>query len=189
MKVKICLDPGHGGHDPGACGSAGLTEAEVNLKVSQRLGERLGELGISTLLTRSSDVYIALGMRCELANDWGADYFISVHCNSDGPSAVGIETLYKTSDGKSLAEPIQHHLVLATGDTDRGLKYRYDLYVLNATLMPACLIELGFISHPQTESKLKTDDYQRLLAEAITAGLREFLNLAPAPAPHEHPLP
>jgi N-acetylmuramoyl-L-alanine amidase len=183
MSVKICIDPGHGGHDPGAVGPTGLTEASVALAISLKLSDNLNAIGVDTLMTRSTDVFIELGTRCKIANDWKADYFVSVHLNSNGSSAVGIETLYKTNNGKALASPIQESMIVATGDTDRGLKQRTDLYVLNGTNMPAALAEVGFISNPGFEAKFRTDDYRQLVADAIAAGLADFLHLLSVPAP------
>jgi N-acetylmuramoyl-L-alanine amidase len=175
--AKFAIDAGHGGSDPGAVGPGGLHEADVNLSVSNHLVAGLVRLDLSTLLTRKTDDYVSLGARCEIANDWGADFFVSIHCNSNGSSAVGVETLYKTAKGEALALPIQEAMVEATGDVDRGLKYRSDLYVLNATRMPATLAEIGFISHPDTEALLKTDNYRKLIADAIAVGITKHLNI------------
>src|SRR5215510_15099352 len=100
--MKICLDPGHGGSDPGAVGPSGLSEASVVLAISQYVATELENLGLEVRLTRDTDVFIALGHRCAIANDWHADYFVSIHLNSDGPNAKGIETLYKTTNGQAL---------------------------------------------------------------------------------------
>jgi N-acetylmuramoyl-L-alanine amidase len=178
--MKICIDAGHGGSDPGADGPTGLHEAPTILTVSKYVCEELEEKGISTLLTRKEEVYVGLGTRCEIANDWGASYFISIHMNSNGPTAVGIETLYKTETGKALATPIQKKLLEATGDVDRGLKHRNDLYVLNGTYMPAVLVEVGFVSHPETEAKFKSDNHLRIVAKAIADGIIEFLPKTPS---------
>jgi N-acetylmuramoyl-L-alanine amidase len=132
--------------------------------------------GISAKLTRETEAYPSLGKRCEIANEWEADYFVSIHCNSNGPDAVGIEVLYKTETGKALAEPIHEALIRATGDRDRGLKHRTGLHVLNATRMPACLPEIGFISHPETEKKLALWSYNELIARAIHDGILKFLD-------------
>jgi len=177
--MKIAIDAGHGGTDPGAVGSSGLKESVVTLEVARLLDALLEGVGVSSLLTRKEEVYVALGDRCERANDWGANYFVSIHCNSDGSDAVGVETLYKTEKGKALAASIQEALVKATGDRDRGLKYRSDLYVLNGTHMPAVLPEIGFISHPATEKKLEESSYRELVAVALYDGLHKHLGFEP----------
>jgi N-acetylmuramoyl-L-alanine amidase len=172
--VKIVLDAGHGGRDPGAVGPSGLEEAEVALAIVTFLYDELRSLDYEVVMTRWSDEFVALPLRCEVANDAGADIFLSVHLNSDGPTAVGIETLYSTTEGKALALPVHKALIKATGDRDRGLKERDNLHVLNGTDMPAILVEVGFISHPDTETKFRSQDYRKLLAKAIRDGLTEF---------------
>jgi N-acetylmuramoyl-L-alanine amidase len=177
--MKICIDPGHGGNDSGAVGPSGLEEANTVLIIARQLSAfLLGYKGVFVKLTRTADVFIELGTRCEIANKWGAHYFVSVHLNSFSTDASGIETLYASEKGKLLAAPVQEAMVAATGDVDRGLKYRDDLYVLNGTNMPAILTEGGFISHPPTEEKLKTDDYRTLLADAMALGIAGYLNLS-----------
>lgn len=174
--MKICIDPGHGGNDTGAIGPTGLEEANTALLISQYLAGYLLNLDIEILLTRETDIFITLGARCNLANNWAADCFVSVHLNSNGPTAKGVETLYSSDLGHELAIPIQAALVDATGDTDRGCKMRNDLFVLNATMMPSVLVECGFISHPEWEAPLKTEDYQMLVANAIGRGIQDFLS-------------
>ena len=148
-----------------------MDESKVALDISLQLSERLIELGYETLLTRTTDVFIELGHRCDIANDWGADVFVSVHLNSNGPSAVGIETLYVSSNGKALAIPVQEALVYSTEDVDRGVKKRTDLYVLNGTEMPAILVEVGFISNPESEERFKSQAYLEIIVDAIASGL------------------
>jgi len=174
--MKIAIDAGHGGKDPGAVGPSGLKESVVVLEISQVLAGLLEKVGISTLLTRAEEVFVELGVRCERANDWGADYFVSIHCNSNGPDAEGVETLYKSDGGKALAAKVQHALLSVTAERDRGLKHRTDLYVLNGTRMPAILPEVGFISHPETELRLKEPSYRELIALAIYHGIAKHLH-------------
>src|SRR5690606_19536524 len=91
---RVALDPGHGGHDPGAVGPRGLREKDVTLDIAHRAGPLIAqELGISTLLTRDTDVYVPLDERAAKANAFGADLFVSIHCNASAdPSARGIMT-------------------------------------------------------------------------------------------------
>lgn len=90
---RVALDPGHGGHDDGAVGPTGLKEKEVALDVAHRVAPVLAhELGIETLLTRDSDVFVPLEERAARANAFHADLFISIHCNaSENGEARGIE--------------------------------------------------------------------------------------------------
>jgi N-acetylmuramoyl-L-alanine amidase len=91
---RVVLDPGHGGHDPGATGPSGLREKDVTLDVAHRAAPLIArELGIATLLTRDTDVFVPLDERTARANAFGADLLISIHCNAneDG-SGRGIAT-------------------------------------------------------------------------------------------------
>ena len=80
---RVVLDPGHGGQDPGAIGPSGLREKDVALDIAHRAAPLIArELGISTLLTRDTDVFVPLEERAARANGFGADLFISIHCNA-----------------------------------------------------------------------------------------------------------
>lgn len=106
---RIVVDPGHGGHDPGAVGPSGLQEKEVVLAISLKLRELLKEeLGLDVVMTRSSDIFIPLEERTAIANKVNADLFISVHANAAANhNANGIETYYlnlaKTEKAAQLA--------------------------------------------------------------------------------------
>jgi N-acetylmuramoyl-L-alanine amidase len=91
---RVVLDPGHGGNDPGARGPSGLREKDVTLDIAHRAAPLLArELGISTLLTRDSDVYVPLDERTARANAFGADLLISIHCNaSEDGAGKGVMT-------------------------------------------------------------------------------------------------
>ncbi|MEG3069480.1 MAG: N-acetylmuramoyl-L-alanine amidase [Candidatus Syntrophopropionicum ammoniitolerans] len=88
MMTKICIDPGHGGADPGAVGPTGLKEKDVNLAVGLKLAELLKPIA-EVKLTRTRDVAVSLKDRAAVANSWGADYFISCHANSFTDRKVG----------------------------------------------------------------------------------------------------
>jgi N-acetylmuramoyl-L-alanine amidase len=89
---RVVLDPGHGGHDPGAVGPIGLREKDVTLDIAHRAAPIIArELGIVTLLTRDADEFVALDERAARANAFRADLFVSIHCNaSDDPSSRGV---------------------------------------------------------------------------------------------------
>jgi N-acetylmuramoyl-L-alanine amidase len=93
---RIVVDPGHGGHDPGAVGQSGLQEKEVVLSIGLKLREKLQhELGLDVVMTRSTDVFIPLEERTAIANKVGADLFVSIHANAaPNRNANGIETYY-----------------------------------------------------------------------------------------------
>ena len=171
-RVKVVIDPGHGGHDPGAV-AFGRNEKDIALTISKKINANLKTLGFQTVMTRSTDVYVALSERYNIANRNNADIFVSIHLNSaSSSSAKGIETLYKNT--KALASDIQTEMISATGATNRGLKYRSDLAVLNGTKMPASLVETGFISNPTESSSLATTSYQDKLAVSIAKGIAKY---------------
>jgi N-acetylmuramoyl-L-alanine amidase len=105
---RVVLDPGHGGHDPGAVGPAGLREKDVTLDVAHRAAPILArELGVSTLLTRDSDDFIPLDARTARANAFHADLFVSIHCNaSEDPSARGFMTFVLDDSRDALASAV-----------------------------------------------------------------------------------
>jgi len=96
LKIKkIVIDAGHGGDDPGATGRTGLKEKDVNLDISKRLAGILKEQGLDVILTRSTDVFIPLPDRAEIANKSGADLFVSLHSNANRVKSMnGFETYY-----------------------------------------------------------------------------------------------
>ena len=93
---RIVVDPGHGGHDPGAVGPSGIQEKDVVLAIGLRLRDLFKEeLGLDVVMTRSTDVFIPLEERTAIANKVGADLFVSVHANAaPNRTAAGIETYY-----------------------------------------------------------------------------------------------
>lgn len=170
-KVKVVVDAGHGGTDPGAIGN-GRKEKDIVLSISNKVNSKLKSMGFQTIMTRSTDVYVTLANRYAIANNNKADLFVSIHANSGASSAKGIETLYKNYKG--LAESIQSNLIAETGATNRGVKYRSDLAVLNGTKMASALVEVGFISNPTESSQIGTNSYQEKLATAIVKGVAKY---------------
>ncbi|OQB91424.1 MAG: N-acetylmuramoyl-L-alanine amidase AmiC precursor [Candidatus Cloacimonetes bacterium ADurb.Bin117] len=127
--VRIVLDPGHGGKDPGAVGKNGTREKDINLNVGLMLKSMLEkELGVEVLMTRSDDRFIPLSGRTKFAMDKKADLFVSLHTNaSKNRSAKGLETYYlstsSTSDSRAV-EALENDVVeLYEG---AGAKKKYD---------------------------------------------------------------
>lgn len=106
---RIVVDPGHGGHDPGAIGPTGLQEKEIVLAIGLKLKEMLeNELDLDVVMTRSTDIFIPLEERTAIANKVNADLFVSIHANaSPNRNAAGMETYYlnlaKTEKAAQLA--------------------------------------------------------------------------------------
>lgn len=188
---RVCIDAGHGGKDPGAVGPTGLQEKVVTLAVSLQVAQILKAAGLAVKLTRVDDSFVGLSQRADISNQFGADVFVSIHCNSvDNSKAGGTETFHHimSAPGKKLAAAIQKRLVSALGLADRGVKEE-NFAVLRLTGAPAALAELAFISNPAEEKLLKTPDFQAKAARAIAEGVADFLGVqlrpaeqAPAPA-------
>jgi N-acetylmuramoyl-L-alanine amidase len=90
--TRVVLDPGHGGRDTGAIGPAGVKEKDVTLDIAHRVAPVLAAQGVQVVLTRDDDRYVSLEERTARANAFGADLFVSVHCNaSEGRGRRGIE--------------------------------------------------------------------------------------------------
>ena len=175
--LKICIDPGHGGRDPGAVGQGGLQEKDVNLAVAKKVAKHLESMGYEAILTRSQDEYVSLEARSKLANLHRVSVFVSIHCNSaENRAAQGTETFcYPTSsEGKTLAEMVQRELISRAGGKDRGVKHA-NFQVLRETAMPAILVELAFISNENEEHKLSNSSFQDSCALAISEGVDKYL--------------
>ena len=146
--VRIAVDAGHGGFDPGAVGRVlGLHEADVNLDIAKRLLALLNEAEALPLMVRPDEQFIPLIDRPLIAANHDAAIFVSIHCNSSSKDeGSGTETLYYDPDNGSLklAISLQEELVKALGTRDRGVKQRR-LYVLTSSDIPAALVEVAFL--------------------------------------------
>ncbi len=173
----IIIDPGHGGADPGAVAN-GLLEKDLNLGISLKLKELLTGSGIPVRLTRESDQDLSLEARCDTANNWPADLFLSVHCNgSPDPLAQGLEIFCHpgSAPGTRLARAI-HQELLQLGRRDRGIKTA-EFYVLKHTRRPAVLAECGFITNPGEADWLKS--HLAEMAGALMRGIKKGLSAEP----------
>lgn len=169
--TRICLDPGHGGSDPGAVGPSGVREKDITLAVAQQAAEHLRRHSVRVVLTRERDEDVSLAERCRIANEFGADLFLSVHCNSaDSAAAHGTETWYMSAAGEKLATKVQAELVAALGRADRGVK-KGNLYVLRNTRAPAALMEMAFVNNPEEEKLLTSGDFRERAAQGLAKGI------------------
>jgi len=184
--MKICIDPGHGGVDPGAIGPTGLKEKDVNLAVGLKLAELLKPIA-EIKMTRTKDVAVSLKDRAHVANSWSANYVISCHANSFTKRSVGGVEVWAYApggQGEKLARAVQAELVKATGFANRGVKFNSRFAVLRGTKAPAILTETGFISNPAEEKLLRGPAFQIKVARAIAQGVANYLGRKlPEPKP------
>ena len=184
MATKIYIDQGHNPVNPNAGAEGnGHREQDIVFRIGLSLAECLRENGFDVRLSRptattqlGSSNASSLQARVRAANDWNADYFISLHTNaSSAASANGSEALVFASPSRaaSLAARILQGLHRTTGLRTRGVKVRSGLYVLRYTRMPAVLVELGFISNPSEAAMMA--DRPDLFAAGICEGIRAYL--------------
>lgn len=187
MVEKIVLDAGHGGRNPGAA-YQGRRESDDALRLAVAVGKILEENGYDVIYTRTTDATQSVGQKAAIANEEGADLFISIHRNaSDYPGQYnGVQTLIYDDSGfkKEMAENINANLE-ALGFRNAGVDIRPNLVVLNSTRMPALLVEAGFIDSDK-DNQLFDSRFQAM-AQAIADGIMETLEEPPVAAVPDPP--
>lgn len=203
-KVRVLLDPGHGGEDSGAISTVnGLLEKDIVLDVAFRIGERLERAGCEVFYTRTNDTFISLAGRSALARKRKADLFVSLHANTAGsssargretfsipvtgsPSTSGdnrIATTYRAGnkhDAKNglLAFAIHRRTPGRIGRFDRGIRHAR-FQVLRDAPCPAVLLECGFLSNPSDARNFASNWYRERYAEGVAEGILAFIKGLP----------
>lgn len=219
-RLKIMVDPGHGGKDDGALGRQGIREKSASLIIAKKVKREVEKVAklqgypLEIRLTRDEDVFIPLKERARMANEWGADMFVSVHLNSSPVSkAKGFEVYFlspeasdpeterlalKESEGKLPTGKDDVLTILSdvrtTFHTNESAKFAEEMFssisksflsngrgvrqgpftVLHGTNMPAILVEVGYVTHPEESRLLTKEAYLKRLANAISSGIIEF---------------
>lgn len=180
--LTILLDPGHGGHDPGAAGLAGKTgpsEAAVNLANAVVTRDLLVQMGAKVYMTRDGNDYLSLDDRLLAIETYRPDLFISLHHNSmaenvDTNQISGTELYYHTPLSHDFADTMMAELAAGLGRKDRGAQQSY----YRVTLMPyapALLLELGFMSNPVEYEKSVSPSEMAKVASAVAKGIEQTL--------------
>lgn len=190
----IVLDAGHGKPDEGAEGNNGTTEEKANLSITLKLQKLLEESGATVILTRSNENGIYdqnsktiremkvsdIKNRVKIGNDSSADILVSIHLNKgDNSSYNGFQTFYKKDDeqGKRLASDIQASLKDTIKTENKREAHEISgIYLVDNVEIPTTIVECGFLSNPQEEEKLLTDEYQNQLAWGIYIGIINYFN-------------
>ncbi|WP_010271317.1 N-acetylmuramoyl-L-alanine amidase family protein [Paenibacillus senegalensis] len=176
--IKVFIDPGHGGNDPGAVGN-GLQEKDLTLQIALRTRDILyAEYdNVNILMSRTADQTVSLQERTNAANAWGADYFLSIHINAGG--GTGFETfVYPGSGAPTTIDRIHVHdqIMNRVDFTDRGKKTA-NFHVLRESNMSAVLTECGFIDRVADADKLKSPAFIDALARGHAVGVARAFNL------------
>ncbi len=197
--LKIFLDPGHGGTDRKNKGPQGLAiEADVNLKVALYLRDYLTKAGAVVNMSRDRDTFVSLDDRSRLANEWGADIFISIHHNAPA-RPDDIYTNYTSTyyhafpsdyeydhSSHDIARYVQRDLAYAMGNSGGlgsfdGTYSDYLIYpkagfsVLRKTNAPRILVECAFHTSAYEEQRLVIDEFNQIQAWGIFRGLGRYL--------------
>lgn len=187
MSVKLYFDPGHGGRDPGGTGN-GMLEKDFVLRIVLRMKELMDEYeDVEVRLSRSDDRTVSLKKRVTDANNWGADYFISVHMNAFDGTARGYEDfIYRGIKGVTAQwRNVMHNAVYGALDNmgniaNRGKK-ESGFYVLRRTKMPAILTESLFLDSNHDAKIIRRDDFIEKVAQGHVKGLVEIFDLKKKP--------
>ncbi|WP_309520675.1 N-acetylmuramoyl-L-alanine amidase [Peribacillus frigoritolerans] len=182
--MKLYLDPGHGGSDPGAQ-SNGLMEKDITLDIALKIRTILKNdyENVEVRMSRTSDINKSLSQRTNEANSWGANYYLSIHCNAYNGSAQGYEDYIHSSQSESSTtakyQDMIHSEVMKVNQlSDRGQK-KANFHVLRESNMPALLTENGFIDNVQDATLLKQSSWRQKVAQAHANGIAKAFSLKP----------
>ncbi len=190
-KRVICIDPGHGGMDAGACNSAlCLKEKDITLAIGRQLSSLLIAKGWNVILTRSTDRDVSyygssdteeLSARVKVARDMKADIFISIHCDSSlNRNVRGISTHWYKSIDMPLATEIHQSMLIGLKNKNRKI-HQNSFYVIAYSKMPSVLVETAFISNTVDAKNLATPAYRGVVAKAIAEGIEAYCRTHPRP--------
>ena len=180
----IVVDAGHGGRDGGSVGANGTIEKEINLNYAISLKEELVKMGYRVEMTRKNDdgLYLEtaknkkisdLNERMRIIKRANPNLMVSIHMNSfSASSASGAVTYYRLGDGasKQVGDLVQKSLKAYCGARWDSAKTG-DYYILNNSYYTSILIECGFISNPEEERLLNTEEYRQKFISAVCKGI------------------
>ena len=174
--MKVTINGGHyPGNDSGAVGQTGLQEASVTQDMMGRVADYLRAVSCTVLEVQEN----VLSEITKASNDFGAEVFVSIHCNAaSNADAQGTETFCYMAGGSSekLAACIQTQIVNSLGTVDRGVKTG-NFYVLRLTDCPAVLVETAFISNKDDEKLLADEEARDQFAAAIARGITDYFSM------------
>jgi N-acetylmuramoyl-L-alanine amidase len=179
--LTICIDPGHGGSEPGATGPSGIHEAVINLDIASRLSQALTEAGAQVWMTRTKDdENPSLQDRPDFAIAHNADLLISIHNNAlpdnrDPWLEHGTSTYWYQPQAIKLAQTLKNPLVSELSLRDYGTFFQ-NLALIRPSNMPACLVEVGFMTNPDEYAQLIDPSFRARAATALLHGIESYIH-------------
>lgn len=180
--LTIALEAGHGGEgNTGALGLSGTKEKNLNLRFTQILKEAFEKENAKVVLMRQGDTNPNFDQRLKVAYDSNSNVIISIHANASSnekgflSSSQGPSVYYKHSHCRSLAESIYKELI-DVWKKDYGIISNFNYAIVRQTRIPAVLVELGFLTHPEDEAFLLDEAFLKKQANSIVEGTKKFLN-------------
>lgn len=168
-----------------AAGTSGsnITEEQLNLAVGLQLKEALEAQGAEVVMTREvSEIAISNIERCKVAHEAGADVAIHIHADGNNDSSVhGVSVLVPSGDllgtpsireeSNRLGQLMVDAVAEKTGAKNRGISPRTDMVAFNHSEIPTVLIEMGFLTNPEEEKLLETEEYQGKIVEGMVESI------------------
>ena len=190
-EVTVVIDAGHGGIDGGATSCTGVLESKLNLDISLRLNDLLRLLGLNTRMIRTTDisVYTAgdtiaakkvsdLRHRVQMVNETTNGLLVSIHQNTFSDSQYsGAQVFYGDGDhSRELAELLQQNFKSTVNRSSKRFCKKADgVYLMQHIECTGVLVECGFLSNPEEDAKLQSEEYQKKLSIVIGTTIAEFL--------------
>lgn len=173
--MKVVIDPGHGGVDPGTI-QGEIYEKDLNLAIAKLLEKYLNHSGFTVVMTRDDDRFLSLRRRTEIVNQEKPELFISIHANSNPVSSLkGTEIYWNNSKSENFAQKMYESFLYNLGaEANRGI-FNKRYYVIRNTDVPSILVEVGYLTNRIERYELLETERQKLIAKAIARGVIRFV--------------
>jgi len=175
-KMRIAIDPGHGGDNTGATGvTSKVQEKKYTLLIAQELQKELLSKGASVFMTRESDIALSMTERVEMLKKEDPDFLISIHLNSSVRDSIkGVSTYYRYIGFRPLSQYILESMT-ELGLVEFGLVGNFNFTLSGPTDYPNCLVEVAFLSNKEDEQLILSPGFHKAVAEKITEGIKNWL--------------
>lgn len=187
-QVRLFVDPGHGGKDPGAV-ARGLKEKDSNLAISRFVVKEAKRQGWKVKMSRNSDRFVSLRARPRMAARWRATTTVSIHSNSTGRKSLGNMTIYRTKKSKRLGRAISKELNKTTTYRDIGNRRDVRGLAVLKTKRPTVIVEIMSVTSPKENRRLKKTSERKKLAQAIVRGIAKSEGVKYIPPKKAKPKP